>query len=372
MHTFETICRIGGIQYRYLHDNLPSLTRVSQYVERSNYYAGKGITQIELKAYEYPDSGIMRHEHYLVLRCNPSVIMGDSRMLLVDLEKYSAREILERLQHRLYEINQFRYIRLYRLPLAMFLARTAHMAVDIQHDFPQLIVWLCNMSFPYPYHRMERAKINKPAETLYLESCCFGNKSRRVNVYHKMIAAVNTGREIDANEFDIISRTVRLEIQLEKSGICNMKLPSKRSLEPFLDKGFCRPYVEEEIKAIFGTGKYVSRSRAKEIINGSAFKPYDKAVMLSVLDMIPRFKGLYELEKAIADESVHTPTQYGNIRVFKERWLKKFKQLGIQPATIPDIAGIDEIPSIYDLMANNDTYGADDTANKCPSAADGG
>lgn len=360
MHTFETICRISGMQYRYLHDNLPSLASVSQYVERTNYYSGKGVTQIELKTYEFPDGGIMRHEYYLVLRCNPSIIMGDSKTLLVDLDKYSASEILKRLQQRLYEINAFRYIKLDKLPIAMFLARTVHIAVDIQHDFPQLVVWLCNMSFPYSYHRMERTKINKPAERLYLESCCFGNKSRRVNVYHKMIAVVNTGREIDTDEFDTVSRTVRLEIQLEKSGICNMKLPSKRSLEPFLDKGFCRPYVEKEMKAIFGTGKYVSRSRAKEIINSSAFKPYDKAVMLSILDMIPRFKGLYELEKAIADESAHTPTQYGNIRVFKERWLKKFKQLGIQPVIIPDVFGIDEIPSIYDLTANNDTCGGTD------------
>ena len=353
MHTFETICRISGMQYRYLHDNLPSLTRVSQYVERTNYYSEKGIAQIELKTYEYPDSGIMRHRYYLVLRCNLSVIMGDSKTLLVDLEKYSASEILKRLQKRLYEINQFRYIRLDKLPIAVFLARTVHIAVDIQHDFPQLIVWLCNMSFPYAYHLMERTKINKPLETLYAESCCFGNKSRRVNIYHKMIAMVNTGREIDADEFETVSHTVRLEIQLEKSGICNMKLSTKRSLEPFLDRDFCRPYIEKEMKAIFGIGKYVSRGRAEEIINGSAFKPYDKAVMLSIMDTVHRFKGLYELEKAIADENIHMPSQYGSIRVFKERWLKKFKQLGMQPVTIPDVLGIEEIPSIYDLLMNN-------------------
>lgn len=355
MHTFETICRIDGMQYRYryLHHNLPSLAGVSQYVERSNYYSAKGITQIELKIYEYPDSGIMRHRYYLVLRCNPSVIMGDSKTLLVDLEKYSASEILKQLQKRLYEINQLRYIRLDKLPLAMFLARTVHIAVDIQHDFPQLIVWLCNMSFPYSYHRMERTKINKPAEVLYIESCCFGNRSRKVNIYHKMIAMVNTGRKIETEEFETVNRIVRLEIQLEKSGICNMKLSSKRSLEPFLDRDFCHSYLTKEMKAIFGIGKYVSRSRAEEIINGSTFKPYDRAVMLSIMDTVHRFKGLYELEKAVADESIHTPPQYGSIRTFKERWLGKFKQLGIQPVAIPDVLGIEEIPSIYELLINN-------------------
>lgn len=352
MHTFETICRIDSMRYRYLHDNLPSLARVGRYVERTNYYSAKGITQIELKVYEYPDSGIMRHEYYLVLRCNPSVVMGDSKILLVDLEKYSPAEILERLQRRLYEINQFRYIRLDKLPLAMFLARTVHIAVDVKHDFPQLIVWLCNMSFPYSYHRMERTKINKPVETLYLESCCFGNKSRRANIYHKMIAMVNTGRKIEPNEFDTVSHTVRLEIQLEKQGIYNLRLPSKRSLEPFLDKDFCHAYIGKEMKAIFGTERFVSRNRATQLISNSAFKPFDKAVMLSIMDMIYHYKGLYELEKAIDDENIHSPPQYGSLRAFKERWLKKFKTLGISPVTIPDSVGIDEVPSIFELVNN--------------------
>ena len=353
MHTFEVISRIDGMQYRYLHDNLPSLASVSQYTERTNYYSGKGVTQIELKTYEYPDSGIMRHNHYLVLRCNPSIIMGDSKTLLVDLERYSVGEILKRLQKRLYEINEFRYVRLDKLPLAMFLARTVHIAVDIQHDFPQLIVWLANMSFPYAHHRMERTKINKPAEVLYIESCCFGNRSRKVNIYSKLAAMVNTGRKIEPEEFETVNRIVRLEIQLEKSGICNMKLSSKRSLEPFLDKDFCRAYIEKEMKSIFGTEKYVSRSKAEELIKNSTFKPYDKAVMVSIMNMICQFKGLYGLEKAIADKNIYTPPQYGNIRVFKERWLKKFKQIGISPVAIPDILGIDEVPSIYELLVNS-------------------
>lgn len=338
------------MQYRYLHDNLPSLASVSRYVERTNYYSAKGITQIELKTFEFPDSGIMRHEYYLVLRCNPSIIMGDSKILLVDLEKYSASEILKHIQKRLYEINQFRYIRLDKLPLAMFLARTVHIAVDILHDYPPLIVWLCNMSFPYSYHRMERIKINKPAEILYTESCCFGNKSRRVNIYNKLIAMLNTGREIGTVEFETVSHIVRLEIQLEKSGICNMKLPTQRSLEPFLDKDFCHAYIEKEMLSIFGIEKFVSKSKAADLINNSTFKPYDKAVMLSIMDMVYRFKGLYELEKAVADENIHTPPQYGNLRIFKERWLKKFRQLGIQPVTIPDVFGIDEMPSIVKLL----------------------
>lgn len=355
MHTFELICRIKGSQYRYLHDHLPNLAQVSKYVERTNSYSVKGITQIELKTYEYPDGNIMRHEYYLAFRCNPSVIMGDSKTFLIDLEKYYPTDILEQLQERLYEIKEFRHIKLNEIPISMFLARTVHIAVDVQYEIPQLIVWLCNMSFPYSYHRMKRFKINKPEKILYTESCYFGNKSRKVNIYNKLIAMQNTGKEIDPKEFEKISHIVRLEIQLEKQGICNMKLPTKRSLEPFLNEDFCHGYIEKEMKSIFGIEKFVSKSKAVELINNSTFKPYDKAVMLSIINMIYQFKGLYELEKAIADENVYTPPQYGNLRTFKNRWLKKFKKLCIQPVVIPDILEIEEIPSIYELV-NNISY----------------
>lgn len=350
MHTFELICRIKSSQYRYLHNHLPSLVRISKYVERTNFYSAKGITQIELKTYEYPDSNIIRHEYYLAFRCNPSVIMGDSKIFLIDLEKYYPADILEELQKRLYEINEFRYIKLNEMPISMFLARTVHMAADIQYNLPQLIVWLCNMLFPYSYHRMKRFKVNKPEKILYTESCYFRNKSRRVNIYNKLIAMHNTGRRIDPKELETASHTVRLEIQLEKQGICNMKLPTKRSLEPFLNEDFCHGYIEKEMKAIFGTEKFVSKNKAAELINNSTFKPYDKAVMLSIIDMIYQFKGLYGLEKAIADENVYTPPQYGNLRNFKNRWLKKFKKLCIKPVVIPDSLGIDEVPSIYELL----------------------
>lgn len=350
MHTFELSCKISPVSYQYLHDNLPLLKKVSDYVVRTNYYSAKGIMQIELKIYEYAKYGVMMKRYYLVLRCNPSIVVGDSKILLVDLEKYSPAEILDKLMKRIYEINEFRYIRLDKQPLALFLTNRADVAEDILGDFPQLVVWLCNMSFPYGYHRMKRKVIHKETDQLYIESCCFYNGSRAINIYYKWIALVNTGKVIPTEEQEQIQRTVRFEAQIEKQGIYNMKLPTKRSIEPFLEKDFCHKYLEKEIKAIFGIQKYVSRGKAVEIINNSQYKPYDKAVMLSIVDTIHQFKGLYELEKAIADSKIHTPPQYGNLRSFKERWLKKFKKLGIQPVTIPDSLGIDEVPSIYNLL----------------------
>ena len=107
------------------------------------------------------------------------------------------------------------------------------------------------------------------------------------------------------------------------------------------------------MKAIYGTEKFVSRCKAEDIINDSALKAYEKTVMLLIMDRINTFNGLYGLEKAIADENIHVTSHFGNLKTFKSHWLKKFKKLGIQPVTIPDVYGIDEIPCIYDLLPNN-------------------
>lgn len=350
MHTFEISCNIPSVSYCYLHDNLPSLTRVSQYVERTNYYSAKGIMQIELRTFEYAKYGVMMKQYYVVLRCNPSIIMGNSKVFLLDMEKYTPAEILERLMKRIYEINEFRYIRLHELPLTLFKTNRADIAEDIMVDFPQLVVWLCNMSFPYKYRNMKRTAINKSIDRLYIESCCFHNGSREIIIYYKFIAMINTGKAIEPEEEERAQHTVRFEAQVEKRGIYSMKLPTKRSIKPFLEQDFCNEYLEKEVRSIFGVQKYVSRSKAVEIINNSQYKPYDKAVMLSIIDMIQQFKGLYELEKAIDDENILTPHQFGNLRSFKERWLKKFKKLGIQPVVLPDGLGIDEMGSMLELL----------------------
>lgn len=101
MHTFEVSCNIPPSVYRYLHDNLPNLVNVSQCVERTNYYSAKGVTQIELRIHEYFKYGVRLQKYFLILRCNPSIIMGDGKVFLLDMEKYTSAEVLAKLQKRI-------------------------------------------------------------------------------------------------------------------------------------------------------------------------------------------------------------------------------------------------------------------------------
>ena len=352
VHTLQSINNLSLSEYQYLHNNLPMLKEVSPYVERTNYYSAKGITQIELRKCEFFWGGMWRRKYYLVLRYNPSIIMGESKVFLLDSGKYTTAEIVERIQKRMYEINEFRYIQLHKMPISIFRANRVDVAEDVTYIEPKFLVWLCNMSMPYKYRQMKRKTIEKDLDILYFESCCFKSGSREINFYYKYVAIVNTGQNVSEADGQKARNTFRAEIQIEKRGISylSQKLPTKKEIQPFLEEDFGHEYLLKEVRSMFGIERYVSRTKAVEIIHNSSFKPYIKAVMISILDMIQHYKGLYELEKAIDNEETYTPFQYGNLRTFRQRWLKKFKELGIQPVVIPDCFGIDEIPSIYELI----------------------
>lgn len=354
MHTFEISCHILNGTCDYLRDNLPSLVRVSQYVERTNFYAGKGLLQIELREFPYVKYGVSMSTHYLVIRCNLSAIMGESKLLLLNMEEYSAEQILERLQHRLYEVDAFRYVRLDKMPVTIFRANRVDLAIDLTVKRPDAIAWLANMSFPYHHRNMARKPIPKSRDISDFESCYFGSKSRTINAYVKWAEIVNNGRVVPPEEEVILKNIFRIEVQISKKGIYNLRLPTGREIRPFLDESFCREYLLKEIKALFGITPYLSKSKVIEAIEASQNSVYNKAVMVSIVNMIERYGGLYEVEKAIEEE--HAPTQYGNsLRAFRQRWLKRFQQLGIQPVAIPDSFGIDEVPSIYELLKGVDT-----------------
>lgn len=120
-------------------------------------------------------------------------------------------------------------------------------------------------------------------------------------------------------------------------------------MENFLDGDFCYSYLEKEILSIFGAEKYVNTATAINLIQQSKYKDYEKTVLISIIKMIHKYNGLYELEKAVSDVNTFTPIEYGNIRNFKDK-LKKIRALGINPVTIPDRFGTKELPSIYELL----------------------
>lgn len=160
---------------------------------------------------------------------------------------------------------------------------------------------------------------------------------------------------VSAEERVMLDDLVRVEIQISKRGINNMKdLPpkDKRNLENFLNPAFVHGYLEKNAKNIFGVEKYVTTGAALKLVNESRYSKKSKATLCSVIKMIANYGSLYGLQKAIGDENIFTPAAFGDKNKFN-RLLKKIRELGISPATIPDglASGSSfEMPSLYELL----------------------
>lgn len=361
MHTFELSSELLEKDYHYLHANLPKLNKVSSHVERTNFYAKKGVTQMELITHSYQDkqeeTSIVFFRYYLILRCNLSVIMGGNPILLLDLQKFTPQQLLAGIQRRIHEIKELQAIQIDQYPVCIyFKTKRVDLAEDILTDFPKEVLWCCNMRFPYPHYQMKRKQIAKDPSVLYLESCCFYNNTRSVNLYSKQAAMKNTNKAIPEKEQALISKIVRIELQIKKKGICNLHLPTKRSLYPFLTYDFVHSYLLKKSKAMFGVESFVSKKRAIAMIQHSQYSHSQQEILLSILCAIPIYQGVYELAQAIDKKSPALPQAYSwDLDSFRSH-LNKFKKLGIQPVALPDEWGIDELPSIYELLQKNQYY----------------
>lgn len=351
MHTFELICNISVAMF---HDllKLPSLIKISNRVYRTNFYAKKGIVQIEIRLLEYKSYNKVFEKYYLVIRCNAGVIMKKNNISTLDLSEFSEEEIIVQIKKRISEIKAFREIDLDKASINIWRANRVDIAKDYIVNHPSIIVWLCNMSFPYNYWNMKRKNIKKPRDILYFESCCFCSKSREFNIYFKMSDVINNNTKLSEDEMKFIERVLRVEIQILKQGIKSKarKMETKRSIKPYFNYEFCSDYLQKEIFAVFKDQKHVSYSKAMEIIDKSTYRESEKMVIKSIINLIQKLHGLYPLEEAIKNELKVVPKQYGSLRTFRQKWLNKIRMLGISPITIPDEFGIAEIPSLYNII----------------------
>lgn len=219
MHTFEIKCRISSSMFQYLM-KLQCLMKVSKRVYRTNYYQKKGIMQVELRVYRYTAKGTGEtcEKYYLLLHCNTGIIMGENSVLALDMKKYTKEEIVKRVQKRIYEINEFRFLNLHQCDMVYW--KTDR--VDITKDIfcpdinPTLLIVMANLSFPYNHCNMKPIKIHKNKYQLMTESCYFRSGSRTVNIYFKLVEINNNLKILDENTLEEIQNMIRVEIQIEK------------------------------------------------------------------------------------------------------------------------------------------------------------
>ena len=114
-----------------IEDRLASGLKIDEYCEKN---------QLSRNSYFYWLRKIREERATSVLPDNNDLLPAS--VSTGTLTRYTPADILDRLLKRIYEINEFRYIRLDKQPLSLFLTNRADIAEDIQVDFPQLVICL--------------------------------------------------------------------------------------------------------------------------------------------------------------------------------------------------------------------------------------
>ncbi len=292
-------------------------------------------------------------KYYIILWLNINVIMGGSGIFALNLKCYTTDQIVYAIQKRLHEIDCFRLSYLGTVDIREWKVRRVDLAKDIYVDKPEVYALLTNLGVPYGCRRLKRANINKPSDTLYYESCCFSNKSRRINIYNKMAAMVNRG-QIAYKVIPDLEHLFRIEYQILKRGVKynSKKWNDNRSIRSYLDNETVINYLISELKLTFGTERYVTYSLAVQLINQSKETDAEKRKMIRTIELIHQMDGLYNLEKALANPTSALTKELGNLETFKKKRLTKIRNLGINPVVIPDEYGYKELPGLHELIEN--------------------
>lgn len=332
--------------------NMPGM-KLSDGTYKTNYCSRKGVTHIELHTYNYEDKhGDIKEIHFLILGFNANVVMGNSRVQALDLEKYTPAQIAAQVQKRIFEINELRVHGIHKIDVGRWHLDRVDLTYDIKFPAPCLMIRMLNFSFPYIF----KMKPFVGTGLQQVESCYFYNDSRTFNIYDKTSELNNHLIPINNGELQIVTNTIRIEIQLEAKAISNhmrnSQSQNKRNLLDFLDASFSYGYLAEQIKAVFGIEKYICRTEALQRINQGSFRRQTKAILSEIINAVYTYGGLYHLEKAIVNKDKSIPPYFGDLQNFR-KLLKKIRSLGFHPATIPDSfvnSRYSELPSLYELL----------------------
>ena len=158
----------------------------------------------------------------------------------------------------------------------------------------------------------------------------YKGKSLNINIYHKNREIIKENLSANAdNDYDFL----RIEVQVKKNklnAIVNKFDLIGREL-PYIVTPEVEQYIlDYYVKALTGTGIYVTLDKARCIINQSHFRADKKDRLKALVEEIANRHGIAIVLKKIEEGKI---TQLGKLDTVK-KYLKDIQSLGINPLTI--------------------------------------
>ncbi len=314
----------------------------------SSAFSQQGISLLQLYSYtkhyyNQSKTQIIHSDTYnfITITVNPNVLLGGTGYLATktnDLEYHFFRSLISTLYY-ISPILGYEYTTLRRIDLAL----------DIPTSFAKEYLQLIKYGYPLPRHEalspLSCTVSSDIIDSILLEleqkypgkyntqrSLYYSNNSININIYHKYSQIIRIG-QIPAETEDFL----RIELQIKKPKLYS--LMKKYNIPNRTLHDFIHPHTIEQLQydllqyylmTLCGTGTYVSKNHAIEIINYSTFTNYRKTKMLELMDEITKHHGI----SAFLNYASNVPQKsFGSISNIKH-YLKDINSLGINPVIL--------------------------------------
>lgn len=222
-----------------------------------------------------------------------------------------------------------------------FKLRRIDFSYDITTDYKNILLDLMSKGYR-PRHFKDNAKVyyGKDAnnETI-TESNYLKSKSVYINTYDKEKELQDRNAPLTPEDMDRVPYMLRFEVQAHKNRLQYMVKKERktdstfqRDLFSFLDNELEYNTLKYYMESLVGKGHYFYFDTALEIINNSAYSPYLKGKLCSVIRYISKYHSIHKFLELVENGTI---TDMGTLSTAKN-YLKQIEFLDVNPICISD------------------------------------
>lgn len=284
----------------------------------------KGFTEIVLSKYKINNK--YKHDYMqLTIQLNPT------KLLNRDIVELTKEEDLHEVSEKFNKIKE--QIHLDLKPLFSWTLNRIDYCINIKTPYVKEYIKLfqrCSLPYRFNIPYDKKAKVRKHKEGSFY----IFNNSTIINFYDKELERFNNTGKILESAKDIL----RLEIQCKKGKTDYIKYKYNfdiKYLGYFTSEELSLNIISSYFDKIIGKGNYYKLDKARDIINSSKHTKSTKDKLINVLELINKHKSI---DKA-RENSNYSKDSFN-------RYIKKIRELNINPITIPRRWEIDILKDI--------------------------
>lgn len=334
-HTFTINCHLTYYEKNILINSFEKYSRIhhlQRYEKKLNnlqliYY--RGIANLfgfnEIKFLHSTPRNTEIDNYWVEILVNPRRIYhkGDHPFAYIATLEEIAK-CIKHIEHMLQEVGADEIsIELFKLKRIDLCVNISLGSTAASNEYTQLL-----LKGAYPHHFERRMEYSKTGKRLIPTKDAFTVCSRNIefSLYNKYRQLKKEEDIYDENEIKEAEGIIRIEFRINRPIIYQLnKKHNLGSIEEFIKviPQLAQDSFPRYIGKFYGTGKFYTLDKARELVLNSQYKNKTKESLLFILETVAKEKSLQEVKK-----------YFSSTRDFS-KLIDKFNRLGVSPITIP-------------------------------------